>query len=454
MRKLILVLWVVAGTGCGGGGGGGGGSGGGSKAPSPGGVTGTKGDPPPAAGKTPGAVDLSGKSTFLSGQAQVAVPTTSRPALHKPITDPVFGTTITRITDPSMAPGTADKPVLGLRHEYTRYPVASADNSKMATLTLGGTDGGQMEVRDLATGALLHAIPTDSFDPEVSWHPEDSNLLFYRYKNEVRRLHADSGNSDTIMAFPEYSSIRTREEGRPSDDWRYFAFLGYPTGGGSPHVVVADLNNKSVIARWTDPPSTPDWVGMSPSGSYAVLQFVNGLGTQLYRRDLSPVRQLIAGTPHSDFAYDADGDEVLVYDVVDDAEVAKFSDRAGFATVRFRDGAKKFLLESHYWWAIHISGLASREHPGWALVSTYTTPSSAQHPLGREVFWLPLDGSGDVRRIAHHHSDVTIQGDKKDYWAEPHGSPSWDGSRVFFSSTWGDAYKRYDLYMVTGNWFD
>jgi hypothetical protein len=140
--------------------------------------------------------------------------------------------------------------------------------------------------------------------------------------------------------------------------------------------------------------------------------------------------------------------------VVDDGEVAKFSDRAGFATVRFRDGAKTFLLESHYWWAIHISGLASREHPGWALVSTYTTPSTAQHPLGREVFWLPLDGSGDVRRIAHHHSDVTIQSDKKDYWAEPHASPSWDGSRVFFSSTWGDAYKRYDLYVVTGNWFD
>src|SRR5262245_25353002 len=99
MRKISLFLTVILISGCGGGGGGG--SGGGTSA-SPGGVTGTKGKIPPG-----------GKPTFVTGQAMVSVPKVGRPALHKPITDPVFGTTLTRITDPSMAAGTADKPVLG-----------------------------------------------------------------------------------------------------------------------------------------------------------------------------------------------------------------------------------------------------------------------------------------------------------------------------------------------------
>jgi hypothetical protein len=59
-----------------------------------------------------------------------------------------------------------------------------------------------------------------------------------------------------------------------------------------------------------------------------------------------------------------------------------------------------------------------------------------------------------VRRIAHHHSDQSTGPSGKDYWAEPHATSSWDGSVVVFSSCWGSPFERYDLYRVTGRWWD
>src|SRR5262245_1539670 len=46
----------------------------------------------------------------------------TRPALRTAVTDSAFGTTIMRMTDPSMAPDAASSHVLGLRHEYARFP--------------------------------------------------------------------------------------------------------------------------------------------------------------------------------------------------------------------------------------------------------------------------------------------------------------------------------------------
>jgi hypothetical protein len=74
-------------------------------------------------------------------------------------------------------------------------------------------------------------------------------------------------------------------------------------------------------------------------------------------------------------------------------------------------------------------------------------------PFAREVFWLKMDGSGQVKRIAHHHSDQVAGGSMgKDYFAEPHATASWDGTVVAFSSTWGTPW-RYDFYTVTGGWW-
>jgi len=196
---------------------------------------------------------------------------------------------------------------------------------------------------------------------------------------------------------------------------------------------------------------------MSPSGKYVIAQWTNGQGTRLYDRDtLAYVRTLVSDAAHSDLAFDAEGNEVLVYHATSKAQIEELGSPNGspIAQVRLTDGKKTKLLDLGWnWFTPHFSGIASRQHPGWVLVSTYTTPDNGAHPCSREVFWLKLDGSGEMRHIAHHHSDQVRANNKKDYWAEPQATSSWDGNIVLFSSVWGEPFQQYDLYTVTGHWW-
>jgi hypothetical protein len=408
--------------------------------------------PPPASDPGP-----SGADTFLGAQGILPVPTALRPLLRAPFTDPTFGTRVTRVTDPSMSPSNATSTTLGLRHEYSRYPALNADNSKVVVRVIGGVDRGYFEVLDLASGALLYKIGAQRGDPELSWHPTSPDRLFYRTTNEVRVFHTDTGQSEVLMAFPQYYAISTKSEGRPSDDWRYYAFLGFRDSSySSADLVVVDLVTKSVVATWANA-GKPDWVSMSPSGRYVVAQWVDGKGTRVYKRDdLSYLHTAFADAAHSDFAYDAAGDEVIVYHATGSAALVELGSPNGcpVAQARLSDGKKTKLLDVGWgWFTPHFSGFASRRHHGWVLMSTYTTPENAPQPYSREVLWLKLDGSGAVRRIAHHHSDQARPSTGKDYWAEPQATSSWDGDVVLFSSVWGQPFSQYDLYTVTGQWW-
>lgn len=413
--------------------------------------------------------------TFLSDTNLYNVPVISRPTLFSAITDPVFSTSVTRVTDPSMGvslPGTT----LGLRHEYNRLVALNSDNTLMVVFEVRTANGGWYEVRNVSDGSLVYTIPRDGIDPTVMWHRTDPNLIFYRYGNGVRTFNASNGQVTTIMQFPAYEFTSTKEEGVQSDDWRYYAFIGYNPSNVSKNwsiadLVVADLQTQTILATIPDEPSLPDWIGMSPSGNYVVAMFTDSRGTVLYNRTLSFIRQLHPYASHDDFAYDENGDEVLVYYAVTGAQTNEFIDpthlggRAGIASVRLRDGYKKLVMDNNFAWSMHISGIASRQHPGWALIETYTTTGASQTRLGREIFWLNLSGvagqnsfetSGGVKRIAHHHSDqnLTCNGGEKDYWAEPHAVPSWDGNNVFFSSIWdAPGCTRYDAYIVNGSWW-
>lgn len=399
----------------------------------------------------------SGVWTYVSSRDALSVPSFARPALRAPFTDPTFKTTITRLTDPSMSPSDGSNRTIGLRHEYARYAAINADNTKVIVRVLGGMDRGYFEVRDLASGALLYKIGANRGDPEMSWHPTSPNLLFYRTSNEVRIFHVDTGQSEVVMSFPQYYAISSKGEGRPSDDWRYYAFVAFRDSSyTTADIVVADLTAKRIVKTWSNS-GRPDWVSMSPSGKYVVAQWTDSRGTLLYDRDsLSLLRTAFSDAAHCDFAYDAQGDEVIVYRPGTSAAIVEAGSPSGhpIVQVRLSDGKRTKLLDLGWkWFSNHMSGIASRKQRGWVLVSTYTSPDNAQQPFSREIFWLKLDGSGEVRRIAHHHSDQGFVDGKKDYWAEPQATSSWDGSIVLFSSVWNQPFSEYDLYSVTGKWW-
>ncbi|HEV8586860.1 MAG TPA: hypothetical protein VGT02_18005 [Methylomirabilota bacterium] len=400
--------------------------------------------PAPAPAPTPTPTPVPTTGTYRTDSGVYQVPALTRPALGVPMTDPVFGSIVTRVTDPSM--GSAE----GFRHEYTRLAALSADNTKAVVIQMTGWN---YQVLDLATGRLqtIPGIPC-GLDPSVTWHRTDPDLLIYFCDNEVRTYRVSTATVTTLAQLTEYTYVWTREEGTVSDDWRYAAVFGRRTTGAMEAAVV-DLQTGVVIARNAGI-AFGDWIGISPSGQYVVIQHEDATGTRVYDRSLTYLRTLHADATHEDFAVDEDGQDVIVYYAWSNAQTAPFGGRSVVAKARLADGATTELIDTKWQWGGHVSGVGSRGHPGWVLASDYRAPGDPQiAPFQREVFWLKMDGSGQVKRIAHHHSDVAEGGSiGKDYWAEPHPVASWDGSLVLFASTWGDSFTRYDAYTVRIQW--
>lgn len=94
---------------------------------------------------------------------------------------------------------------------------------------------------------------------------------------------------------------------------------------------------------------------------------------------------------------------------------------------------------------MHISLRNTLRH-GWCFISTFdyvgrlTDDSISWLPFEDEVFALKTDGSGDVQRIAHHHSrrfsPATPDPDNSVYWAEPHATVNRAGTKVIWGSNW------------------
>jgi len=88
----------------------------------------------------------------------------------------------------------------------------------------------------------------------------------------------------------------------------------------------------------------------------------------------------------------------------------------------------------------HVSLLADDE--SWALVSTIVAnklPNSGV--LKNELVLVATDGTGRIRRIAHHHSTM------RDYADMPRANLSRDGRFAAFTSNWGSSSRR-DVFVV------
>ena len=96
-----------------------------------------------------------------------------------------------------------------------------------------------------------------------------------------------------------------------------------------------------------------------------------------------------------------------------------------------------FSLGNDWTIAVHFSLLAEDE--AWFLASFY-----AGDPPGvfrGEIVQIASDGSGNVRRLAHHRSIFS------DYYDSPRANSSYDGCYVAFTSNWGGSGRR-DVFLL------
>ncbi|MCL4511192.1 MAG: T9SS type A sorting domain-containing protein [Bacteroidetes bacterium] len=377
-------------------------------------------------------------SQWVTNHNAMPQPNVPVPSVGVVFTDPSFGTEVARITD-ARASGAP-----GIVPQYSKREAWNADESLMLLFTGEGTallyDGQSYKFKK----ALDYVGGEDVF-----WHPTNPSIILFSQDSVLYSFNVVTDELKQIHVFKGYTWANTRSEGNLSRDGRYYAFVGqvYDTVTHFRDIVVYDITSDTLIAKMPLPQTLEgfDWVSVSPLGNYVVVDYATTnvgryQGVEVYGKNLNFIWQKPIGAGHSDLAVDANGDEVLVMDQYNDVTNSTFIKK-----FRLSDGAEISLLEVSWQYDLHIS-CRNEARPGWCFISTFdgegrlTDSSSTWLPFEDEVFALKMDGSGDVQRIAHHHSrrfsPATPDRDNSMYWAEPHATISRDGGRILFGSNW------------------
>jgi len=379
-------------------------------------------------------------AALKTGHAVMKPPKSPTPALHRPFKDPAFDTCLMRVTQPSQWPDETR-----IRHYYAKANPFNADNTRAI---LWGSNGAYI-LYDTKTWKPIRDLHIGAGDAEVSWHPTDPNIFYHLDmvdNGEVRAFYRYDVKADAkkqMADFKEYITARGKLEGNLDAKGRYYAMVGRKSKEDNDlDAFVFDLEKNKVTARI---PVTlklvDDWISVTPSGKYVVMMGKDR--TRVYDINLKPVVELPQGSyGHADLCTSPDGRDLMVYDGADheldanrNINIADLT--TGKVSIGMRIGWKT---------TPHVS-CRNLDLPGWALISTQG-PDGKYPNHDYEILWLKLDGSGEVRRVAHHHSDREEGG----YFAEQHAVPNRDGTMILFASNWdGDVINEYlvDLRGVT-----
>ena len=368
----------------------------------------------------------------------------AEPIPRSPYRDPVFGSCVVRVTD-RKDDFREQRESQGIKNEYARVGSFNADGR---LILLYGT-AGEWFLYDAAALSPLAELP---LGVEPRWDASDPATLYYLDETILFSLNIITGSNVVVRDFAadlpgeSLTAVWTRYEGRPSrdsrywglmaedEDWETVAFLVYDRIAGT--VVLRDVRDLPGIEEGVD------HVTISPLGKYFLASFdrsceqgslgddAHPCGLMVYESDLSNGRGLLRTIGHYDAALDAAGNELIVFQDLDNDWISMLDIATGDLTP---------LLEidfSHSPIGFHFSGLAY-ELPGWALVSTYSGGfPGANTWMDDQIFAVELKPGGRVIRLAHTYSLVDEQVEH-DYWAEPHASVNQDFSRILFTSNWG-----------------
>lgn len=360
-----------------------------------------------------------------------------KPSVGTTFTDPHFGTQVTRITDarslhlPGIIPNYSKRQAWNVGETYLILQTGEG------IFRLYNGESPYQFVR------VLQGVEGE----DVFWHPTDPNKIIYNNGNSLYSYSLISNQSTLVHSFSNYLYANTRGEGNLSNDGRYYAFVGRYTDTTFNTLNVYDFSTNNIISSLNLPANLADfdWVSISPLGNYVVVDYADAVpgrfhGVEVYTRNFSFLWQKPLGAGHSDLGIDANGNEVLVMAYYDGDSNKTFIRRYNLS-----NGQETTLLSLSPLFDLHISSRSDVQR-NFCFISTFdyvgrlTADSASWLPFENEVFALKLDGSGQVARIAHHHSrrfsPITPDPDSSIYWAEPHATVSREGKRILWGSNW------------------
>jgi hypothetical protein len=356
-------------------------------------------------------------------------------------TDPVFGTEIMRVTDATTAPK-------GAGTNYSYWASFNSDNTKLLVMDAAAQQGASIYDFDPETFTLGARLPPVPYSPpgnipirldDACWSSDDPDALYvhqdlgtkiYRYKVS-RQTYTLVG--DVARALPRGQNIQQMGMASDNDTFSFtkrggapgYKQLGYAVYRASTNTVL--FQHSEVINE----------VRIDKSGRYLYVN-TNETGAgkiegRVVDTNTGALTNLTDDAPdHAPSHYD-----VGTGTAVGNGNYLVGISARSLATPHAFTKILDLSPEKNYG-GFHLSMLADNE--GWVLVSFYTP-----HPNGvmeGEVVQVATDGSGRVRRLFHHQATGT------DYYDSPRANISRDGRFVAFSSNWGVAGERHDMFVA------
>lgn len=364
-------------------------------------------------------------------------------AIGEAFTDPKFGTTIRRVTDVKHD-GRGTHNVL-----KTVYSTISAWNADESYLILYRTDGGPAthELYDGRTYQFIRNL--DEINPvdleQIYWDTNDPDILYYanRTNNNLYRYRVSKNESELIRNFnAQCGSLELHGGGDPmfnSWDSTKLGFACAPNGG----VFSYDLAGNSVgslLPRQLDY-GAPQ---AAPSGQRFFLNENNGSssGQSATVRDanmnLLRTLDLASGDEHGAMSMLANGDDT--WNAVAFDSGPNGSGTGSVVQHNMVTGAARVLVGESKGYPYPPSGThvgATAFHRTGLLAVSVKDDMRGDSLLDDELLYIDSDPAtnpaGAVCRVGHHRTTA------ESYWAEPHPAISPSGTRILFSSSWGDA---------------
>jgi hypothetical protein len=360
------------------------------------------------------------------------------PAKGQTFVDPVFGSTIRRLTK--------DFPNRSASDIYAKNGFWNADGTRM----IHGTWSGYTIV-DTSSGAVVRSGVPGNFDG--SFAPDDPDTWYYLSGSSLRKYSIGSGTTALVRTFGA-----TLGSLGGSTDWidasgRYMVLRI----GASARVW--DKATDTLYAGSIPVNSGSGWIGISPDGKYVVAtngdvnKYSYAINHATRSVNTSGVLFWTLCGDHGDLVSASNGKSYLVT-----AEC--YSEAAIYAvdvsipqsaTNREKQRSDNRRLFNYDWNDdMHFSGVSKGAMRDWAFLSIesyddgFSSSVSSWRPFKQEILMVNVL-TGEVRRMAHHRS----RGLAASYYHQPRVSASWNGGKVAWASNFGYGGTDYaDIYAV------
>lgn len=318
-------------------------------------------------------------------------------------TSPSFGNTITKITD-SVNFGSHT-------HPYSKTQAFNSDNT-------------YYRINDKLVNSSDNTInKTLSWMNDYRWARTNSNILYGIPNQSQARFSKLEVETNTMTTIREFDSgdllyddfVIGKYEGSQDFQDEWIMFNAHNKGSNDLTAILYNIKTDEVRTHvFTDIWDKLDYITVSPSGEYIIMNWADGIGTgdslnSIYQYDMNFnfIRILSTQGQHGDIGFNQSGQECWVQFEFGESD-------KGVWSYPF-DGSPRVQELPDKYGGGHIS-CQNFQRKGYCYISTNQIDN-------REVFALKLDGSGTVERLAQ-----TSQ------LSSSYVSPSSDGKIVLFKT--------------------